>query len=852
MKPKKLYVRNFLGLREIDLEFVEGITVVEGPNGAGKSSIFEAIMFALFGTGIRYGGRNPYDYVNSSSIDKEARIELLFERGGREYKLVRVLDARKKNHWAVLKDERANLVLASRVDQVNNEVKRILGFSDDVFRRTVYLPQGEIDRFLKATRGEISETVLQVLYGDTIERVSEKIKERLESVSKDFAVLQERYSSLLRELSSFDLESKREERRKLERYREELEKKLNDLREREKVLSSILQSVKDYSSKKRELEELKRLRDALQKKVETEGRIKKAKELLPAYRKILDLKNEEKRLEKRIFEFVERKEALEKNVKRLEEKISVMKGKLGNLLEESNAVERSIEEKRRIVEASRPLLEEANVLKDRLRGIDYQIRKIEEKIERKEEDLKRKGEELGFVERKLEEVRELLKENEEGYLNYLAHEVAKRLKVGEICPVCGGTFKGKFGKTLTIESGFYEDLLREERELEKKKAVLERVLKDGEGEIKRYEEELAEREKEKKDALERLEVLQKELEKLGYFPELEGELKDLEEKRKRKQEEFRRLEDEMVKLERETVYASAELKETERSLSEVSAEKEGIMRRLSEEETAFFKALSDQGLSFEDFIELSEADIDENTSSKLAEVNAKIEHIASDLERLESQIREFDLETLRRRYEEIVREIERTEEERKRVLQEMGRIDQLIENLEVKAKEIPEVEKRLEQVGRQKRLLELAKNSFKKDEFPSFCTARILRNILERTNQYLSVMMDGRFGLEFTEEKGFVVLDNGVQRRAEGLSGGERALISIALAISFAEAIAGRLEAFFIDEGFSSLDSDNKRKMAAILKELEKLNKVIVFVTHDREFSEEFERRIRVVGGRKA
>lgn len=91
--------------------------------------------------------------------------------------------------------------------------------------------------------------------------------------------------------------------------------------------------------------------------------------------------------------------------------------------------------------------------------------------------------------------------------------------------------------------------------------------------------------------------------------------------------------------------------------------------------------------------------------------------------------------------------------------------------------------------------------------------------------------------------------DLGVRRDAGGLSGGEKTLVSIALAMSIAEEAAGEMEAFFIDEGFSSLDSDNKSKIADALKRLERLNKVIGFVTHEPEFADYFERKLLVEKG---
>jgi len=47
MKIERLVLKNFRGIREMDLEFNEKLTVLIGPNGAGKSSILHAIAFPL-------------------------------------------------------------------------------------------------------------------------------------------------------------------------------------------------------------------------------------------------------------------------------------------------------------------------------------------------------------------------------------------------------------------------------------------------------------------------------------------------------------------------------------------------------------------------------------------------------------------------------------------------------------------------------------------------------------------------------------------------------------------------------------------------------------------------------------
>jgi exonuclease SbcC len=155
-----------------------------------------------------------------------------------------------------------------------------------------------------------------------------------------------------------------------------------------------------------------------------------------------------------------------------------------------------------------------------------------------------------------------------------------------------------------------------------------------------------------------------------------------------------------------------------------------------------------------------------------------------------------------------------------------------------------------EEARRRSSVLSMVKDTLAAREFQSYVANVVLSEIVERANRLLDFLSDGRFSLSI-DESGFVVRDGNVKRDANGLSGGEKTLVSIALAMSIAEEATGEMEAFFIDEGFSSLDSDNKSKVADALKKLERLNKVIGFVTHEPEFADYFERKLIVEKGGK-
>jgi exonuclease SbcC len=80
-------------------------------------------------------------------------------------------------------------------------------------------------------------------------------------------------------------------------------------------------------------------------------------------------------------------------------------------------------------------------------------------------------------------------------------------------------------------------------------------------------------------------------------------------------------------------------------------------------------------------------------------------------------------------------------------------------------------------------------------------------------SDHFSRLSSGRY--RFTDDGSFAIVDltaADAERKASSLSGGETFLASLALALSLAEMVArtgGRLDAFFLDEGFGSLDPEH-------------------------------------------
>jgi len=86
----RLDLENFRQHASTHIAFRPGLTGIIGPNGSGKSTILEAITWAVYGAAAARG-RN--ESIRFSRAPKRSRVEveLLFELGGHEYRVLRTM-----------------------------------------------------------------------------------------------------------------------------------------------------------------------------------------------------------------------------------------------------------------------------------------------------------------------------------------------------------------------------------------------------------------------------------------------------------------------------------------------------------------------------------------------------------------------------------------------------------------------------------------------------------------------------------------------------------------------------------------------------------------------------------------
>lgn len=189
MKPIRISIKGFNSFVEeqtIDFEKLsnKGIFGIFGSTGSGKSSILDAMTFALYGKIARESSHSNYININSDVATVVFEFEVsLSER--KRYKIIREIKRDKsgtKTKVCKVIDVFDEKVIAEKERETKDAIKSIIGLEYDDFVKTVVLPQGAFNDFLKIDgkdRRDILERLFNLeKYGKNLEdKISKKLKE---------------------------------------------------------------------------------------------------------------------------------------------------------------------------------------------------------------------------------------------------------------------------------------------------------------------------------------------------------------------------------------------------------------------------------------------------------------------------------------------------------------------------------------------------------------------------------------------------------------------------------------------------------------------------------------------------
>lgn len=484
MRPLKLTMKAFgpyAGKTEIDFrELNQGVYLITGDTGAGKTTIFDAIVFALYGEGS--GSGRSSEMFHSDYVDKftDTEVELLFSCRRKEYRVNRSIHYKKKRGDQSVGSITKQAVLyvqgelpVEKETAVNAKITEIIGLDEKQFRQIVMLAQGEFRKFLEA-KSDVREQILGKLFDNSYYADFQgRLKSAAEMLGKERTGLEQELVFCLGEEESAELLA--QNIKELEKQKESLEtaiekesgsleklqeKHIAAKRQNERKAEQI-RTDREIAAVEENLRKIQLSQKALEEKsAELKKQIPKLDSLKLRIREIQTGLTDYGRME----ELIEEEKTLGKNLEFLEEKRNKAKGKEARCLEELEKTEiaRKLLDDIELQIARQEHEQEKQAIRER------QLTELSERIHRlqqQERELKKSQTQWEGQQRRAEKAFEAYLIKNRKFLAAQAGILAENLKnqIAEheigICPVC----HTKIGKERISElAGSFEDFVTQE------------------------------------------------------------------------------------------------------------------------------------------------------------------------------------------------------------------------------------------------------------------------------------------------------------------------------------------------------------------------------------------------------
>ena len=224
----KLRLENFKRYSSKEITFDEGLVGIIGKNGSGKSTIFEAILFALYGELQNKGYKEIVRNANATTKDAVV-VELDFEFDNTEYKIIR--EFRGKALSANAKLYKTGELITSGAKEVSTSIIKLTSMNKEAFLSTLFASQKELTS-LSSKKPEDRKKMIRKLLG----------LEKIDFIEKD---LIERSRELKREIATFA---------EVLLSEEELQSKTDQIKEKSDIDKSL---AKEAEVKAKELDQVK-------------------------------------------------------------------------------------------------------------------------------------------------------------------------------------------------------------------------------------------------------------------------------------------------------------------------------------------------------------------------------------------------------------------------------------------------------------------------------------------------------------------------------------------------------------------------------------------------------------------
>lgn len=905
MKPIELTVSAFgpyAGTEHIDFEKISrnGLYLITGDTGAGKTTVFDAIIFALYGTAS--GNSRSASMLRSKYASPEIKTyaELKFEYIGRAYTVKRSpsyfrksLRKTKSENTLIEEPPSAELTMPdgkiiSGVSAVNKEIVSIIGLDRERFSQVAVLSQGDFLKLLFAPTKDKIDIFRSIFRTEKFRLLQKRISEDLSEAGKQLESVNIKYNQYISSII-YNKDSV---------YAADMDGLVNEPRLFSfDDISIIINNI--IAEDKKELEMLEKESLILAKRSEELAiKLERAKIRLETENKLKKIKLELESSEKLLPKLEQRFTAAEKSMsgtEKISEDIMLIKNSLPDYAKLSaerqsykqtvdfahSADEKYLAAKQRINLTEKTIFEYSQEL-EKLKNAPEEAARLEALAEEK----KRIMNELQAFAYKVKEYFDTKNAFEQAaadykiaadisddavlsysrleraFLDSQAGILALNLKKGSPCPVCGSiehpapavlsenkinenelkTAKQK-SENLRLAAAEKSRLAGEisGREQAERKAIISTSAElFGDVEINELKPLVKERFNAVKSELTEL------VSKLADANSRQKQLTEISFHQEEAQNTLKKLE----KLAAELSVKSAELKVKASAIND-SAEKLAAGLKFSDEAEAKSKLnkLENEKSAIEN----------EHKAAKneLEKLTAEINSMRSSAKAFTSQLDNLQTENA----EKLMLEKNEADREKQTLNEKMTQLSsRLAANntaLDGMKKSITELKKAEEKYRMLKALSDTAGGTIagkEKITLEAYVQTAYMKQITDRANVRLMEMTDGRYELErstSTESlngKSGLELDvidhyNGTLRSVKTLSGGESFEAALSLALGLSDEICScsggiQLQSIFVDEGFGTLDEASLTLALDALCRLSQSGRTVGIISHVAELKE--------------